>query len=174
MKAKDFEAARRGVTRQSIIKVWLVEHPRHRTDAELRAVAATGGVIGIFIMPYLARGQQPTAADVIAHLEHALKVAGSDHVAIGTDGVISATELTAAYVEQFRNNVRERKESGIAATFETEEGYLFASDLNHPRRFETLAEMLLARGHAETTVSKVLGGNLLRVFADTWTPEHSA
>lgn len=152
----------------------LVEHPRHRTDAELRAVAETGGVIGIFIMPYLSRGKQPTAADVIAHLEHALKVAGSDHVTIGTDGMISATELTPAYVAQFRNNVRERKESGIAATFETEDGYLFASDLNSPRRFEALAGMLLARGHDATTVSKVLGGNLVRVFADTWTPEHSS
>ena len=71
----------------------MAEHPRHRTDAELRAVAETGGVSGIFIMPYLTRGRQPTAADVIAHVEHALKVAGSEHVSIGTDGVISATDL---------------------------------------------------------------------------------
>ena len=43
------------------------EHPRHRSDAELKAVADGGGVSGIFIMPYLARGRQPPAADVIAH-----------------------------------------------------------------------------------------------------------
>lgn len=149
----------------------LVEHPRHRSDAELRAVAETGGVTGIFIMPYLARGRQPTAADVIAHLEHALSVAGSDHVALGTDGAISPREVTPAFVERFREITRQRRELGIAAPYETEEGYLFASDLNTPRRFEILAEMLLARGHAGSTVGKVLGGNLLRVFAETWTPE---
>jgi membrane dipeptidase len=64
----------------------LANHPRHRTDEEMKAVAETGGVTGIFIMPYLARGDQPTASDVINHLEHAIGVAGEDHVALGTDG----------------------------------------------------------------------------------------
>lgn len=148
----------------------LVDHPRHRTDAELRAVAETGGVIGIFIMPYLAKGKQPTAADVIAHLEHALKVAGSEHVSIGTDGNLSPTELTPEFIEKFREITRSRKEAGIAAPFETEDGYLFANDLNTPRRLETLAELLLARGHGADTVGKVLGGNLLRVFGAAWQP----
>jgi membrane dipeptidase len=146
----------------------LAEHPRHRTDQELRAVAETGGVSGIFIMPYLSRGRQPTAADVIAHLEHAIDVAGENHVSIGTDGMISPTVLSAAYKEQFRESTRRRKELGIAAPFETEDGYLFASDLNTPRRFETLAERLLDRGHGEARVEKILGGNLLRVFGEAW------
>jgi len=146
----------------------LVEHPRHRTDAELRAVAETGGVSGIFIMPYLAQGRQPTADDVIAHLEHALNVAGEDHVALGTDGVISPTELTDAFKAQFREITRSRKGQGIAAPYETEDGYLFAADLNTPRRFETLAGRLLERGHGEARVEKILGGNLLRVFGEAW------
>lgn len=146
----------------------IAEHPRHRTDAKIRAVAEGGGVIGIYVMPYLSRGKQPTAADVVAHLEHALSVAGSDHVSIGTDGNLSAMTLTDDYKARFRENVRSRQETGIAAPFETEEGYLFANDLNTPRRFETLGELLLKRGHSEVTVSKVLGGNLARVFADTW------
>lgn len=146
----------------------LAEHPRHRTDEELRAVAETGGVSGIFIMPYLAEGRQPTAADVIAHLEHAIDVAGEDHVSLGTDGVISPTVLTDEYRERFREMTRERKARGIAAPFETEEGYLFAGDLNTPRRFETLADQLLARGHSETRVRKILGGNLRRVFGEAW------
>lgn len=146
----------------------LAEHPRHRTDDEMRAVADTGGVCGIFIMPYLAKGKQPTAADVIAHLEHAINVAGEDHVSIGTDGSLSPTELTDEYREQFREITRNRKELGIAAPFETEDGYLFANDLNTPRRFETIAGMLLERGHSEDRVQKILGGNLLRVLGDTW------
>lgn len=146
----------------------LAEHPRHRTDDELRAVADTGGVIGIYVMPYLARGKQPRASDVIAHVEHALEVTGEDHVSIGTDGRISPTALTDAYRQEFREETRRRKERGIAAPFETEEGYLFANDLNTPRRFETLAGLLLNRGHSESTVEKVLGGNLMRVFGETW------
>jgi len=147
----------------------LAEHPRHRSDAELKAVADTGGVSGIFIMPYLSRGRQPTAADVIAHLEHAIDVAGEDHVSIGTDGTVSPTTLTEEFKQQFRKITRTRKEQGIAAPYETEEGYLFASDLNTPRRFEILAGLLLDRGHSEARVEKILGGNLLRVFSDAWT-----
>jgi membrane dipeptidase len=146
----------------------LAEHPRHRTDAELKAVADTGGVSGIFIMPYLARGRQPTAADVIAHLEHAIDVAGEDHVSLGTDGMISPTVLSEQYKADFRDSTRERKELGIAAPFETEDGYLFARDLNTPRRFETLAGLLLGRRHSEARIEKLLGGNLLRVFGEAW------
>ena len=40
----------------------LADHPRNRTDAELRAVAERGGVAGIYVMPYLAGGRQPTGA----------------------------------------------------------------------------------------------------------------
>lgn len=146
----------------------LAEHPRHRTDEEIKSVAETGGVFGIYIMPYLAKGKQPTAADVIAHIEHALDVAGEDHVSIGTDGTVSPTELSAEFIEQFRKTTAERKSLGIAAPFETETGYLFASDLNTPRRFETLAQLLLNRGYSEVLVGKILGGNLLRLFSETW------
>jgi membrane dipeptidase len=146
----------------------LAKHPRHRTDKEMKAVAKTGGVIGIYIMPYMAKGRQPTAADVIAHIEHAIDVAGEDHVSMGTDGSISPTQLTDEFIENFRKTTAERKELGIAAPYETETGYLFANDLNTPRRFETLSHLLLKRGHSETRISKIMGANLQRLFAETW------
>ncbi len=146
----------------------LAQHPRHRSDDEIKAVADSGGVIGIYIMPYLAKGKQPTASDVIAHIEHAIQVAGEDHVSIGTDGTISATTLTPEYIKRFREMTSKRKSMGIAAPYETETGYLFANDLNTPRRFETMSELLMQRGHNEARVQKILGGNILRVFNDVW------
>jgi membrane dipeptidase len=82
--------------------------------------------------------------------------------------VISPTVLSDEYKADFRDSTRERKELGIAAPFESEDGYLFANDLNTPRRFETLVQLLLDRGHSETRVGKILGGNLLRVFGEAW------
>ena len=144
------------------------DHPRNRTDAELRAVAEKGGVSGIYFMPFLSEGRQPTAADVLRHLEHMLDVAGEDHVSIGTDGGISAEVLTPEFKERHAGFVRERREAGISAPGETEEGYLFANELNTPRRLETLADMLSARGHSDARIEKILGANLARVFAETW------
>jgi membrane dipeptidase len=99
-----------------------------------------------------------------------VKVCGEEHVSIGTDGTLSAVQLTPEFVAQFRENTRNRKKLGIAAPYETEEGYLFASDLNTPRRLETLAGLLLERGHSESRVEKLLGANLLRVFGEAWQP----
>jgi membrane dipeptidase len=146
----------------------LVDHPRHRTDAELRAVADKGGVSGVFFMPYLTGGKQPSAADVVRHIEHMIDVAGEDHVSIGTDGTISPTVLDQKYKDAFAADTRQRKEKGIAAPGETEDGYLFASDLNTPRRFETLGQMLADKGHSATRVEKILGRNLMRVYAEVW------
>jgi membrane dipeptidase len=144
------------------------DNPRNRTDAELRAVAEKGGVSGIYIMPFLSGGKQPTAADVIRHLEHMIKVAGEDHVSIGTDGSVSAEVVDAEFKEIFAGFVRRRREAGISAPGETEDGYLFANELNTPRRLETLADMLSARGHTDARIEKILGANLVRVLTDTW------
>jgi membrane dipeptidase len=108
------------------------------------------------------------AADVLRHLEHMIDVAGEDHVSIGTDGGLSAEVVDDEFKEVFAGVVRKRRESGIAAPWETETGYLFANELNTPRRLETLADMLSARGHADARIEKILGANLQRVFADTW------
>jgi membrane dipeptidase len=147
----------------------LADHPRNRTDAELRAVAAKGGVTGIYVMPYLAGGRQPRADDVLRHLEHAIDVAGEDHVSIGTDGTLSAVQLTPEYVANFAANVARRKAAGIAASHEFADGYLFAADLNTPQRFEQIAMRLSQRGHPDARIEKVLGANLLRVFGAAWT-----
>ncbi|MDP9199791.1 MAG: dipeptidase [Pseudomonadota bacterium] len=146
----------------------LADHPRNRTDAELRAVADQGGVSGIYFMPFLSAGRQPTAADVIRHLEHMVEVCGEDHVSIGTDGGLSAEVVDQAFKDNHIRFVRQRRAAGISAPAETEEGYLFAAELNTPRRLETLAEMLVSKGHSSTRVEKILGKNLLRVLSETW------
>ena len=146
----------------------LADHPRNRTDAELRAVAEKGGVAGIYFMPFLNVGKQPTAADVIRHLEHMINVAGEDHVSIGTDGGLSDEVLSQEYKDRHAGFVRKRREAGISAPGETEDGYLFAADLNTPRRLETLADRLLARGHGSARVEKILGSNLVRVLQAAW------
>lgn len=63
------------------------DHWRNVDDEQLRAVAATGGVVGImvhseFLGDPLFAG---TAESVVRHMEHAMDVAGPDHVAFGSD-----------------------------------------------------------------------------------------
>lgn len=64
----------------------LADHPRNLSDAQLRAIAATGGVIGVnFHGPFLVRGRRARLQDVVRHVQHLRSIAGIDHVAIGSD-----------------------------------------------------------------------------------------
>jgi len=146
----------------------LADLPRNKTDEELRQLAAKGGVAGIYFMPFLRTKGQPMAEDVIRHLEHAIKVCGEDHVGIGTDGLLSHIELTPEYMQRHREDIAYRRRAGISAPGEEEDVYTFIPDLNTPRRLETLAGLLLARGHSESRVEKVLGGNFGRLFQEVW------
>jgi membrane dipeptidase len=64
----------------------LARHPRNLTDDQIRAIAATGGLIGVnFHSPFLARGRRATIDDVVRTVRHLVSVGGADHVAIGSD-----------------------------------------------------------------------------------------
>ncbi|MFH1047121.1 MAG: dipeptidase [Patescibacteria group bacterium] len=58
-------------------------HRRNIDDEQLRAVAETGGVVGIMYEPRYLGGADLAA--VMAHLRHAINVAGEEHVALGSD-----------------------------------------------------------------------------------------
>ena len=64
----------------------LCDHPRNLTDEQMRALAAKGGVMQITVYAgFLRKEGEATILDVMAHLEHAIKVMGIDHVGLGTD-----------------------------------------------------------------------------------------
>jgi membrane dipeptidase len=56
---------------------------RNLDDAELRAIADRGGVVGIIFATIYLGGR--ALGDVVRHIEHALDVAGEDAVAFGSD-----------------------------------------------------------------------------------------
>jgi len=67
----------------------LTASDRNLTDDQLRALARNGGVIQIAAVPNYIRAKDPAAPptlkDFVDHLDHAAKVAGIDHVGIGSD-----------------------------------------------------------------------------------------
>ena len=65
----------------------LCDHDRNLTDDQLRALAKNGGVVQICIYGgYLNKNEKEASIeDVVKHIDHAVKVAGIDHVGIGSD-----------------------------------------------------------------------------------------
>jgi membrane dipeptidase len=142
-------------------------HPRNKTDEQLRALAAKGGVIGIYDLPYLsASPHQPTIDDYMAHLQHALDVAGEDHVGVGSDVGIAPFDTSAKGMEEFSHELAERRAAGLSAPEEDRPTYV--AGLNVPRRMEIIADRLLKSGHSSAVAEKVLGANFARVFTQIW------
>ena len=150
----------------------VADHPRNKSDAELRRLAERGGVLGLYFMPYLRLAGQPMAADLVAHLEHALDVCGEDHVGLGTDGGTTLHDDMTAYRRRLEDEIAQRRALGIGAPGETADVVTFLPDLCGPTQFQRLAELLQARGHGAARIEKILGGNFRRLMAEAWSPPH--
>jgi membrane dipeptidase len=61
------------------------EHRRNLTDAQIKAIAAQGGVIGITFVPSFLGTEKPGIAEVVRHIEHVVEVGGIDVVGLGSD-----------------------------------------------------------------------------------------
>lgn len=146
----------------------LMDFPRNKTDEELRLVAEKGGFVGIYFMPFLDRSGHATAAEVVAHIEHALQVCGEDHIGIGTDGGTTPIDDLEAYAADLRKEHERRVAQGVAAPGEGADTYPFVVDLRGPGQFHKLARLLAARGHGETRIAKILGGNFIRYAREIW------
>jgi len=139
------------------------EHPRAKTDAQLRALADKGGVIGIFqLNPSLGPKERNTLEDYLNHIDHAVRVAGIDHVGIGSDRehrTIPDTKEERQKLESEMARIRLPGSPPVHWPF-------FLSELNHPRRMETVRAGLERRGYGAPEVEKILGGNFYRLYRD--------
>jgi membrane dipeptidase len=112
----------------------LNDHDRNLTDDQLRAIAASGGVINVNVYPKFLDAHYPEPVPlsrVIDHIEHIARVAGVDHVGLGTDF------------------------DGISAV---------PVGLEDVAALPRVAEALLDRGWSAAEIAQVLGLNMLRLL----------
>jgi membrane dipeptidase len=145
----------------------LCDHPRNKTDEQIKALVKKGGVIGANVYPpFLAAGSKATMKDVIEVIDYLVKLAGIDHVAIGTDFTEGQPDEYFAYM------VTGRSKKGPAMKLElpiiNPEGIRNAAD------FPNLTRALLGHGYSESDVKKIMGENWLRLFSEVWVPEEQA
>ena len=134
-------------------------HERNTTDANLRAVAERGGVVGICqLRPFLTAKKADNLHTYFDHIDHAVQVCGVEHVCIGSDRDHRVIEMTPEYVAELR-----REEGSQVVNSELP---YFIDELNGPRRMEVVWDGLVGRGYAGGDVERIMGGNLLRLYGD--------
>jgi membrane dipeptidase len=132
-------------------------HPRNITDDQIRACAATGGVIGIMgVSNMMGPDGDASVECLLRHVDYCVNLAGVDHVGLSLDFVYDLEETYAL---------------GLAlAGGKLPEGGGYRPDLAvvEPEQYPRITEGLLARGLAEAQVRQILGGNWLRVARAVW------
>lgn len=125
----------------------LYPHRRNITDSQLKAIALSGGAVGITAFPAHV-GDQPSLEGFLDHVEYAISVAGEDHVSLGLNIVVHGDESAKEFYERSDIEYSDFALSGL-------------EDLH---RFPAITGGLLRRGLDHSTIGKVMGLNVLRVI----------
>ena len=135
------------------------QHARGKDDETIRAIADTGGVIGIVTVPFFLGPEADVDINVfLNHIEHVSEVGGIDSVCIGTDWPLQSPQwMQTAVLQPLFAETGFRPEHRLDAT----QSLIGFDDY---RDFPNITRGLVARGWSDEDIRKVLGENFLRVM----------
>jgi membrane dipeptidase len=131
--------------------------PRNSSDDQLRVIAERDGLIGIMALASAVDPAQHDRERYLDHVDHAISVAGAEHVCVGGDFMAQLMRSGSVTITP-----RERR----ALTSGLDPGTP-VTGLAGPEDYPALAEGLRRRGHDEDTIAALLHGNLLRFLRRT-------
>ncbi len=136
-------------------------HPRAKTDAQLRALAEKGGYVGITMIGYFVGpdpGGETTIENYVNHIDHAVNIAGIDHVGLSSDYAIRGLQPWAT-----RENWYEPRLKYFKPSYQVR-WPPWIPELDVPERFWNTTLALQKRGYSEDQIEKILGLNWVRLF----------
>ncbi len=138
----------------------LKDHPRNKTDEQVKALVAKGGVIGANIFPpFFKREYNATLEDFLDVLEYWIGVAGIDHVALGLD---FTEDQSQEWADWMMLGKRRDAVVPLQMPLKMPEGITRADEM------PSITAGLLKRGYPEADAQKVIGLNVLRLFEKVW------
>jgi membrane dipeptidase len=147
-----------------ILPAGLKDTKRNKTDDEIKALAARGGMVGLSLFaPGMKRGNDSTIDDYIEAMAYVIDLAGEDHVGIGTDfsqdhprpgAFLRWCNLDKGYARELTpfGHAVVKKPAGLARIEE----------------MPNLADAMARVGWSEARIRKLLGENWLRYLAGIW------
>jgi membrane dipeptidase len=134
---------------------------RAKNDDALKAIADTGGVIGIVTVPFfLTKNTRGATIDVMLdHVECIAQLVGWRHVSIGTDWPLQAPadELRQTMRNEFVEHGFKPDEIDVSDRLDGFDDY---------RDLPNITRGLVKRGFSDEQIKGILGENALRVFGE--------
>ncbi len=142
----------------------LVEHGRNITDEQIRACAATGGVVCISGVSVFLGNNAPNVNDVARHVAYVANLVGVAHVGIGLDISFGQPELNDSPPGDFDPTYWWPKSIGYDRA-------LTRITYTPVKTWQLLESALMNVGLTTTEVASVMGENMLRVAGICWQPD---
>jgi membrane dipeptidase len=134
---------------------------KNKGDDLLRAVADTGGVIGIEASPHVTISPvhpRHSLESVMDHFEYCVDLVGIDHVGFGPDTLfgdhVGIHHLYAAELDSGQEPDHEEVP--------------YVEGLENPSEFPNVLRWLVAHGYPDDQIAKALGANALRALGQVW------
>jgi membrane dipeptidase len=138
----------------------LKDHPRNKSDEELRFIAEHGGFVGVTMFPaFLPKGKHSTVDDYVEVIEHVIEVIGEDRVGFGTD-------FTQGYGPDFFEWLSLDK--GYARRVVDFGELVYPEGLRTLTDFPNLTAAMERRGWPESRIRKIMGENWVRLLGEVW------
>jgi membrane dipeptidase len=138
-------------------------HIRCKSDAELKVIADTDGLVGVYVLPNML-GPDATLATMLDHVDYIARLVGPGHVSIGTDTTYQQPwpkELTgyphARFSSRWWGNWNKTNQP-LPYSDEAAAGSLAWTN------WPLYTVGLVMRGYSDPDIEKILGGNLMRVL----------
>jgi len=144
------------------------DNPRNIRDDQIKAVAATGGLVGTVGFPaFVSSSPNPTLDQFIDHIAYVADLVGIDHTGLGIDYYTSMhgacrLEDAQAYYEYSIRTGRWRADAYPPPP------HYYPQGIENPRTLQNLTVRLSERGFSSEDIRKVLGENWMRVYREVW------
>ncbi|GLQ75648.1 dipeptidase [Vibrio penaeicida] len=153
-------ASEKPVCYSHCLPLGLKDHPRNKSDEELKFIADHGGFVGVTMFaPFLKNGIKSTIEDYVEAIEYIVNIVGEDHVGIGTD-------FTQGHDEPFFEWLTHDK--GYARRLTRFGEIINPKGIRTIGEFPNLTEALLNRGWTPRKVQKVMGENWVNTLKEVW------
>jgi len=138
----------------------LKEHPRNRSDDELKYIADNGGFVGVTMFtPFLKAGINATIEDYVEAIRYVYNIVGEDAIGIGTD-------FTQGHDQNFFEYLTHDK--GYARRLTRFGEIINPKGIRTVGEFPNLTEALLKDGFSESQVRKIMGDNWVNLLKEVW------
>jgi len=139
----------------------LVEHGRNVTDEQIRACAATGGVVCVSGVSMFVGTREPDVEHVARHAAYVAELVGIEHAGIGLDISFTQPGIDDTPPDAFDANYWWPKAAGYDRALKRSTYPPIAS-------WRVLSTALQATGMTQDEAALVMGGNMTRVARSIW------